>query len=282
MARDFCEECIAELDSLYHPDMSAYEMKALQYRVIGAHCRPVLFSNSPFYYELGTLSAHCDGARDFRGHTHAGCWTHHKNQHLFFDQDPNLYALKSRQTKALFYLVCGKYNDDSQHFGFHYRPVFSGGLRSLYEMALAHLANAKTEEQQAFLNSVCDGLWAIKDISEKFAALAAARIETTQGTEKANMERIAYSAAHCPWEAPQSFFEALNTYAFLLKAVGSLEGVGLNTFGRPDVALYPFFQKDLATGVLTVEEAYSLICEFLITFDMHYNHDMKMVGYADH
>lgn len=70
--------------------------------------------------------------------------------------------------------------------------------------------------------------------------------------------------------------------AFIRTACGALEGIGYNTFGRPDVELYQFYHSDLETGKLTREEAYELIRAFLLTWDYHYDHDMKMVGYADH
>ena len=38
----------------------------------------------------------------------------------------------------------------------------------------------------------------------------------------------------------------------------------------------------MSEGKITKEEAYELISKFLITFDCHYDHDMKMIGYADH
>ena len=70
--------------------------------------------------------------------------------------------------------------------------------------------------------------------------------------------------------------------AFIRTTVGALEGIGYNTFGRPDVELYPFYAKDLSEGRLTKEEAYDLVQAFLLTWDYHYDHDMKMTGYADH
>ena len=66
------------------------------------------------------------------------------------------------------------------------------------------------------------------------------------------------------------------------KVIGSLEGIGVNTFGRVDLELYPFYEADIKKGAITKEEAYSLICEFLLSSDCTYDHDMKMVGYADH
>lgn len=65
-------------------------------------------------------------------------------------------------------------------------------------------------------------------------------------------------------------------------AVGSLEGVGPNTFGRLDKDLIELYNSDIANGVINQEQAYEFIYQFLLIWDCHYNHDMPMIGYADH
>ena len=283
-AKAFFETCTQVMDETAKEEMSAYEMKTFQYQTITELFEPVLFYNAPFYYETGTMAAVCDGARDFRGgHKHAGGWTYRKNAHLFTEQDPALWDKRRKQAKELFYLICGPYNDVSQHFAFHYRPVLEKGLVGVYEQAKENLALAATKEERAFLTSVCEGLLCIKKISEKFAAKAADLAETAPNeAAKENMRRIAQSAKRTPWEKPQSFYEALNCLAFFRKVLGALEGIGFNSFGRVDMDLYPFYKQDVEKGVVTPAAAYELICQFLITFDMHYDHDMKMEGYADH
>ncbi len=282
-AKDFFERCTKLLDETAPEGMSPYQMKEHQYRTISQSFEPVLFYSSPFYYETGTMAAQCDGARSFRGHRHAGGWTYRKNVRLFEEQDPALWKLKSAQTKELFYLICGPYNDTSQHFSFNHRPVLQMGLKGICASAEAALKSAKAQEEQAFLRSVCTGMHALKTMSEKFAQRATEMAKSAPSpAARENMLRIARSASRSPWEKPESFYEALNCYAFLRKAIGSLEGIGLNSFGRVDLDLYPFYRRDMDSGVLTENEAYELISKFLITFDTHYDHDMKMVGYADH
>lgn len=302
-AKAFCQKCVRILDdkAALKPGMSVYEQKVLQYQTITEEFDPVLFYHSPFYYETGTMAAHCDGARDFHGHSHAGGWVYWRNAHLFADQNKTLWKKRCRQGDELFYLICGPYNDVSQHFPFYYRPIFRIGLKGIYEKAADLLPNAETDEQKAFLQAVCDGMLCLKKIGEKFAHKADMLLEAlenqspctdsrcdsafssdTRQTVLTNLRRIADTAGRTPWEAPKNFYEALNTYAFMRKILGSLEGVGFNTFGRVDMDLYPFYQRDIAEGRLTSEEAYALICRFLITFDTHYDHDMKAVGYGEH
>lgn len=282
-AREFYEECTLVMDNRAEETMSVYEMKVLQYKTITEMFEPVLFSNSPFYYETGTMAAHCDGARSLRGHKHAGGWTYWKNAHLFIDQNPALWDKRYKQVAEKLYLICGRYNDDSQHFCFNNRPILENGLKGIYDKAKKELNTAKNQEETDFLNAVCQAMLSMKEMANKFSQKAEALLTSeTNDVCRKNLLLIAETARCVPWEKPRNFYEALNTLAFMRKALGSLEGIGPNSFGRLDMDLYPFYEKDIKSGVLTKEEAYGLICQFLILWDCHYDHDMEMVGYADH
>ena len=283
------ERVMPILDASYRDGMSAYEMKALQYRVIAAETQPILFKTNPFYYETGGIPGYSDGTRDFRGDKHPGGWTHWRNAHLFSElagQETN--ALRDAQGDERLYLICGPYCDVSQHFNMNYKPILRNGLRGLYEKAANLLEIEKSYENPNpvhidYLTATMEGMLALKVISEKFSILAKERISLAESeTELKYLSRIADSASYTPWNAPRTFYEALNLLGFMRKAASSLEGIGFNTFGRPDVELLPFYEADLAAGRLTKDEAYDLICRFLLSFDCNYDHDMKMVGYADH
>ena len=274
------KEGTEKLDSLFVPNMQSYEMKVLQYKVIADIMDPVLFKTSPFYYETGIIPGFSDGARDYQGHRHIGGWTYWRNNHKFIDQDEELWNLTCRQRNELFYLICGEYNDNSQHFRVNCRPIFEKGLKGVYEDAERALHETNIREEKEFLSAICSGLLCVKKISEKFANKALKMLK--QSPENAYLKRICKSAERCPWEKPQTFYEALNTYAFMRKVIGSLEGIGPHTFGRVDMDLYPFYDADLKSGRMTENEAYELVAQFLITFDSHYDHNMKMNGYGDH
>jgi len=281
-AREFYVKCMALLDARYSSDMTPFEMKRTQYRLISDNIDPVLFKTNPFYYETGNLAAQCDGAREFRGHYNPAGWTYWKNKHLFEDQNPELFALTKRQKAEKFYNICGPYNDLCQHFCFNHRPVLEGGLKGIYDKATAQLDGAD-ERQRDFLESVREGMLAIKRISEKFSKKALEVLESeTDPAVRANLLRIADAAARTPWQAPKSFYEALNMYAFMRKALGSLEGIGFSSFGRIDMDLYPFYKRDIESGKLCDGEAYELVKAFLVTFDSHFDRDIEFKGYSDH
>lgn len=284
-ARAFADKCFAILDERYTPDMSVTAQKLLQYDVITEEFDPVVFRYAPFFYETGVLTSLSDGSRHVKGHSfmHANGWVHKRNQQLFEDQDPELYQRRNAQMSEKLYLICGPYNDTSQHFNLNSRPFLKEGLKGIYDRAQAELPKAKNDEEREFLQSVCHGMESLRRMAEKFAEKAKAMLETEQEALcRENLKRIADTAGRVPWEAPKTLYEALATLAFMRTAFGSLEGVGPNTFGRLDKDLIAFYRNDLAQGILTREEAYDLIAQFLLIWDCHYDHDMIMSGYADH
>lgn len=284
-AKAFAEKCFSVLDKKVTDAMTVTELKLLQYDVICDLFEPILFKHNPFYCETGVLSSLSDGARWAKGYgfTQANGWAYQQKAHLFWEQDEDFIATKQAQIHERFYLICGPFNDVSQHFNFNNRPILEGGLKGIYEKAKAELKNAENAEQTEFLNAVCHGMLSLKKMAEKFSQKAYEMLETEKEDAcRANLLRIAETASRVPWEKPETFYEALCVLAFMRVALGSLEGVGPNTFGRVDVDLYPFYKSDVEKGILTYEEAHALVAKFLIMWDMHYDHDMLMAGYADH
>ncbi len=281
----FAQKCFAELDSRVTEDMSVTAQVMLQEQVITELFEPHIFKTLPFYCEMGALNSISDGAWWAKGgkFAQAGGWVFKRNQEVFKDQDPALYERRQAQGSEILYLICGAYNDHSQHFNFNSRPFLEGGLGSLYKKAEKLLPTAENDEEREFLQSVMNSMLCMKRIAEKFAEKADEELLTETDEEaKANLRFISETARKVPWEAPSTFKEALCTLAFLRKAFGSLEGVGPNTFGRIDKDLYPFYESDVKAGILDQKDAYDLICKFLLLWDCHYDHDMKMEGYADH
>jgi len=284
-SKDFAEKCFRILDSKVTPDMSVTAQKLLQYDVISDEFEPVIFRNSPFYYETGFLTSLSDGLRYAKNlhHVQANGWTFERNKHLYHEQSEDLDKRRIAQGEEKLYLICGDFNDNGQHFNFNNRPILEGGLKGIYEKAKNEIKNAQNDDEREFLNSVCHAMLVIKKMSEKFSEKAASMAESENDQEiKQNLLTISATAKRVPWEKPSNLYEALNTIAFMRKVMGSLEGVGPNTFGRLDMDLYPFYKADIENGTLTEKEAYDLICQFLIIWDMHYDHNMIMAGYADH
>ena len=283
--RAFAERCFRILDGRVTEGMTVTEEKLLQYEVISENFQPKIFPSTPFYYEMGVVTSLCDGARRAKGHdfVQANGWVFEKNRHRFIDQDKELFERRAAHSREKLYNICGNYNDFSQHFNFNLTPFLKIGAVGVYKRAERELEGAVTDSEREFLSSVMTGMLTLKRIAERFAAKAEEMLSTeTDAEAKKNLKVIKNTATRVPWEAPRSFYEALEVLVFMRCAFGALEGVGANTFGRVDVDLYPFYKADIESGVLTPEEAYRLVCEFLLLSDCHYDHDMLMEGYADH
>lgn len=263
------------MDKNYKEGMSVFQMKSLQYRIISEHIDTVIFENCPFFYSTATMTG-----RNLYSPT--ARWTYDKNEHLFWEQDEELTRRVNAQKEELLYYICGPFNDARVHFGFYFRPILEGGLKSIYETAEKQKADA-TEDEKIFLNTVCDGLLTIKKIAEKFSNHAE-RLSREAKNEKLKKHyaEISDMASHIPWEKPRTFREALNVYLLMKEMIEALDGIGSNSFGRLDLDLYRFYEQDIKNGILTEETAYDLICQFLLCSDCRYDHDMKMVGGGDH
>lgn len=173
-ADDFADECFKILDNSDWEKMNPYQMKIFQYKTITDMFEPVIFDNSPFYFETGTMCATCDGAFEWgktrlakdapenSDHIHPGGWTYVKNKHRFVDQNPELWEKRCAQMAEIFYLICGPYNDTHQHFNLNCRPVFETGLKGVYERAVEQSEYAETDEERDFLSAVAEGMLQLK------------------------------------------------------------------------------------------------------------------------
>jgi pyruvate formate-lyase/glycerol dehydratase family glycyl radical enzyme len=126
-------------------------------------------------------------------------------------------------------------------------------------------AYAKQEELKAM--HVCAG--ALIRFAERHAERARELAEQESDSQrKAELERIAQVCSHVPAHAPRDFWEALQYYWFVHLGVTT----ELNTWdafnpGRLDQHLIPFYQKGLAEGSLTREQAEELLQCFWIKFN---------------
>ncbi|MBQ7365269.1 MAG: hypothetical protein IJW46_06695 [Clostridia bacterium] len=111
-------------------------------------------------------------------------------------------------------------------------------------------------ERADYLQSACMVLRAILDLCDRYREEA-----------KAVGNREVYEILGIvPRNAPTSFAQALVFFRILHFAMWA-SGSNHNTVGRFDLFMKPYFEKDLATGVLTEESALEWIEEFFLTFN---------------
>ncbi|MGQ7868941.1 trans-4-hydroxy-L-proline dehydratase [Sunxiuqinia sp. sy24] len=103
--------------------------------------------------------------------------------------------------------------------------------------------------------------------ADKLEELAEQEKEATRKLELRNMAGI---CRRVPANAPQTFHEALQYYWFVhLGVVTELNPWDSFNPGRLDQHLFPFYQKELAAGTLSKEQAQELLQAFWIKFNNH-------------
>ena len=94
-------------------------------------------------------------------------------------------------------------------------------------------------------------------------ALLALAARYREEAEREDREDIAATLARVPAYGAETLREALQFLRILHWALWA-EGEYHNTLGRFDVYMKPYYEHDLAAGILTEEEAYELICDFFL------------------
>ena len=93
--------------------------------------------------------------------------------------------------------------------------------------------------------------------------------------EKAGLDKIASVCRKIAEGPAETFYEALQLLWFTVLISQKVAGCGVFCFDRMDQYLKPYYERDIAAGVLTEEEAYGLIVEF-------FNKNNEILDHGDH
>ncbi|MGB8260117.1 MAG: trans-4-hydroxy-L-proline dehydratase [Terracidiphilus sp.] len=124
----------------------------------------------------------------------------------------------------------------------------------------------KREELRGMALS-CDAVlrWA-----ERYAELAELEAISAGPVRRQELKKIAEVCRRVPVHAPSTFHQALQYYWFChLAVITELNGWDAFSPGHLDQHLWPFYQKELAAGSLTREQAKELLECFFIKFNNH-------------
>ncbi|WP_458778494.1 trans-4-hydroxy-L-proline dehydratase [Desulforhopalus sp. 52FAK] len=128
-------------------------------------------------------------------------------------------------------------------------------------------ATDKVEQWKAMAIS-CD---AVIVFAERHADLAERMAEETEDPQrKEELNKIAEVCRYVPANKPRNLWEAIQMYWFVhLGTVTELNGWDAMNPGHFDHHLAPFYEKEIAEGSLTREEAKELLCCFWVKVNNH-------------
>ncbi len=153
-----------------------------------------------------------------------------------------------------------------------YAKVLRLGLAGIRAEAQARLAEgdaALAPEERAFLRAVRHSLDAGMAFSRRYAAELRRRAAAADGERGEAFEELAALMERVPAEPARSFHEAVQSVYFTNLLVW-MEGHHLIGLGRFDQYLYPYLERDLERGVLSMEEAKQILIDFWRAVNQEY------------
>ena len=255
-----------------HPEADSCDLRGEVYRMLGEDFEPILFPDSPFYFETG-------GNGGWNG-SGIGLYVRKLRTWPVLRPFEEHYNLFHDRNVARFFNCCGPFFDVS-HNGAPISNILRRGFKGFREDARALAATNLAPAERKFIETALKGFDAVRNIMTKYVAAAEAELRRTDLTARQRkfMRMVAESAARSPWEPPRTFYEGLNTCWFVREVMGEFEGLMVNTLGRPDAWLIDLYRADLAAGRITEEDAYDLVTRFLLHEDGIYEHDDPVEEY---
>ena len=274
-----------------HPDYDALDVRREYYRALVRNFRPVLFRESPFYFEAGVNGGWVCGQNPARIVDQL-CGHFRDRDHLIPWEVRERVAERNRQRYSL---VCGPLVDSIHHIP-PFRRIFVLGFKGVRDEVEASLKTCPAWDVlgRKELETALVGLDAVHEVQLRFAEEAKRQLSVVEESRRArttpevsspmsdNLRRIVESAQRCPWEPPRTFYEGLNTLWFMREILGLVDGTANYALGRPDAWLIDFYRREVAAGTLTEAEARDLVRRFLIHADCHHDGLIPVDSYSDH
>lgn len=125
------------------------------------------------------------------------------------------------------------------------------------KLDITRQADLRKHQLYLAMNDALDGMAAF---ILRFADLAKNMQPKSGDARKRELEAIAETCETIAKQPPRTFREALQL-SYFVQLVLQIESNGHSlSFGRLDQCLWPFYERDLNSGVLTREEAHELLC----------------------
>ncbi len=248
-----------------NPDCPPPLLKTRLHEEIAEQFEPVIFPQSPFFFEMGLRAAENWGTPS---QYTAASWMLIRRRDIHGGPEAHRRLRRATETLSLW-----KINDvfDSDHHCIGYTRLFETGIDGL----LADIARQEPGadvEGRVFLEAARRSARALLRIADRFAQKAEAMMNAAADTESRGfLALIAGTARRVPARPPQTFYEGLAALLFLREAVASLEGIGISVVGHVDRLLGPLYDADLRAGRITEAEARDLLARWMLFTDVRFH-----------
>ena len=270
-----------------NPSASPIQQKSQLHASVAEHFEPIVFKGSPFFYEMGVRHASSwgfglIGKPYVERRKSAVCADREvaearRRFDLFCAQigvTNGKVAFLDHTKHVSFYRMPGP-GFDSDHNSIGYREILSLGIEAIIEKINARLLDPSLDAAaREFCTCAKMSLASVLKIAEKFADAAEKMLPLCETErEKKYMQMMASAARRVPRYPIESFYEGLAAIWFMREITGSLEYLGVSVLGQIDMMLAEVYERDIASGALTKEEAKELIYLWLIPTDIKFAAD---------
>lgn len=206
-------------------------------------CKEYILNQNPFVTEHTALT----GYLRFKGNVMGDIFM--RNGHANFDAAIEEFYCKPREGFVSF---------EWQHSVADFEKIIKIGINGLKKEIETSRKNHNEKEKLEFLDAVDMIADAIIGWAEKCSVYALNEAEKTENSEyKANLLKLAKALLNVPRNPATSFYEAVLTvyiiYAFVPDSIGTI-----------DRYLYLFYKNDIASGILTEEDAKAYLQELFL------------------
>jgi len=153
------------------------------------------------------------------------------------------------------------------HVILDYSQVLTKGLKAMEAEVQKQLGagSGLSQTEKDFLGSVAIALEGVMIFSKRLAERIQREMEQeADPARKAVLECMYENCRKGPLEPAETFEQAVQSLWTVKTAVELAHPVNLHCFGRLDQILYPYYQKDLAAGRITPDQARELLEELLL------------------
>lgn len=253
-----------------NPEASANTLKSVLHAVIAERFEPVLFPQSPFFYEMGVRWAANWGIPQQGA---PGSWLMDRRVDEWVCVSP-LYrdAMRYGRKQGPVGMIGWNHIFDYDHHCLGYTKILSVGVGGLIAELEDELRREDNSPEKAdFLLASRRSCQAVIRVAERFAEKAKEMLGTSDSPEEhRNLMLIAETAGRIPREPPRTFYEALAMLWFMREAVASLENVGVSVVGHLDRLTHPFYLEDRAAGRITESQARDLLVRWMLPTDIKF------------
>ena len=254
------------------PEASAFEKKRWVYEAVSQHCRVKLFHYCPFYYEVDTGSDRNLCGSAFPAIPGLGSWVM-RTDPTGLEAEFDAWRLPYMERSILYTTMYA----DFAHNAMAVENVLKNGFAGMQKQAEAQLRAGVGNAD--FLRSAVAACQCVKTLGQRFTQEAERMLAEEVDPEAAKrLSRISVSAAKCPWQPAETFFEALNTLWYLKELANAVDSAGVAILGHVDRLLYPYYLRDIEAGRLTREEAQDLIYWFCSMIDTKWDLTRAIYG----